>query len=52
MDIFQRILHKNGFYNELYDTVAGGYTPVSSQMKSWQKCAACACGMVFIRCFQ
>ena len=29
MDIFQRILHKNGFYNELYDTVAGGYTPVS-----------------------
>ncbi|SDA15770.1 transcription-repair coupling factor (superfamily II helicase) [Ruminococcus sp. YE71] len=29
MNIFDRILHKTEFYNDLYNTAAGGYTPIS-----------------------
>ncbi|MBR1723787.1 MAG: hypothetical protein IJ723_02030, partial [Ruminococcus sp.] len=29
MNIFELMLRNSAFYNELYDTVTGGYTPVS-----------------------
>lgn len=29
MNIFEKVLHQTDFYNELYDTLTGGYTPVA-----------------------
>ncbi len=29
MNIFENIIRKTGFFNDLYDTISGGYTPVS-----------------------